>query len=268
MEVRTAYIQLHCLPETYVHTYMPLSCYSGFICSLVFSLLVAMVDFSPNLEDGEKWLPSDIYEEIVPDKFTSDALADNIAKTCAAWVLDEPIGSDFEISSNGYLGANGVPCDSNLCPFQSISGFKSPYSSDAQTQVQVESFKHAVTTISKEKQNRFWPVHLNEEVEGFVGSRGTGVFLPRITIHAKESEPVRGTGVFLQPSVADATTVLRRKRKSKKYRHTLTHPILPHVGLEQFTFPFGRRAYTTCANGPVVFYNEIWSSKTTFGQFI
>lgn len=45
-----------------------------------------MADFPPNLEDGERWLPADIYHEIVYGSFEPKALADNTSGESATKV--------------------------------------------------------------------------------------------------------------------------------------------------------------------------------------
>lgn len=50
-----------------------------------------MADFPPNLEDGEQWLPTDIYHEIVYGSFEPKALADNTGEEGATEVWNELI---------------------------------------------------------------------------------------------------------------------------------------------------------------------------------
>ncbi|XP_057471059.1 uncharacterized protein LOC130759856 [Actinidia eriantha] len=54
-----------------------------------------MAHFPPNLEDGEKWLPSDIYQEIGPGSCKPKALT----QECMIKVLTKPIKSALVCSS-------------------------------------------------------------------------------------------------------------------------------------------------------------------------
>ncbi|XP_058207059.1 uncharacterized protein LOC131320378 isoform X2 [Rhododendron vialii] len=56
-----------------------------------------MADFPPNLEDGEQWLPADIYHEIVYGSFEPKALADNTSEEGATEV------ETFDHGGNGVL---------------------------------------------------------------------------------------------------------------------------------------------------------------------
>ncbi|KAA8534589.1 hypothetical protein F0562_032152 [Nyssa sinensis] len=162
-----------------------------------------MADFPPNLEDGEKWLPSDIFEEIISGHSTSEALVRNTAKE---GVLDESWKTTVEISTNSYVGFNGVAVDHHPLAFQPSCVSLSSYSPIPPTQSQIESLEHGGTSrVSKEQ------LHVN----GFCGCRGTGVFLPRVTTHLqKQHKSIRGTGVFHQPFAIDAppTPIFKEKK--------------------------------------------------------
>lgn len=67
-----------------------------------------MADFPPNLEDGEQWLPADIYHEIVYGSFEPKALADNTGEEGATEVWNEPINSSFEFSYLSYVSSTPI----------------------------------------------------------------------------------------------------------------------------------------------------------------
>ena len=62
-------------------------------------MVFTMIDFPENLEDGEKWLPFDVYQEIMSDKFNHKAAFGNPFKGRATHVLDKSISPAFKSSS-------------------------------------------------------------------------------------------------------------------------------------------------------------------------
>lgn len=78
-----------------------------YICAFFFVEVLLgflnMADFPPNLEDGERWLPADIYHEIVYGSFEPKALADNTSGESATEVWNEPINSSFDFSSELFF---------------------------------------------------------------------------------------------------------------------------------------------------------------------
>ncbi|CAL5407005.1 unnamed protein product [Camellia sinensis] len=63
-----------------------------------------MVDFPPNLEDGELWLPSDIYQEIISGTKLEALAPNNITQEC-----------DLEIKSFDHGGTRELK--EKNCPF-------------------------------------------------------------------------------------------------------------------------------------------------------
>ncbi|KAL6989203.1 hypothetical protein U1Q18_014956, partial [Sarracenia purpurea var. burkii] len=66
-----------------------------------------MADFPPNLEDGEQWLPSDIYQEIISGNFESKDLAGSIAQVCGQEIGSFELGEESN-GSSGNSGGTGV----------------------------------------------------------------------------------------------------------------------------------------------------------------
>ncbi|CAK9150752.1 unnamed protein product [Ilex paraguariensis] len=198
------------------HMCLALTCGPFFF--VLFTLLT-MADFPPNLEDGEKWLPSDIYQEIIYVKVEHEAHDATVTgESAAANVLNVQSKAAFENSARGFCSANlkragvlGNVCNighSQSHAFQATYGPVSPYNRTAAPQTQG---------------NDTWPARSHwKEVKNSVGSSGgTGVYLPRATITTKEFEHLRSAGVFLQHTAADAPkNTFQKKQKGGKEQVT------------------------------------------------
>lgn len=174
-------------------------------------------NFPPNVDDGEHWLPSDIFVNEVPSKFTPPHLhhrppfscMDDLAPRFAALSLHNhhqklPKATNFERLKEPvrYRSMNGTGFDMgpSLYGFRTgpfIGGTKPVY--DFQllkpTQAQVQSYVEARARVLQRQQNRLVPNRvLPFQANGFNNttpklglggglvrdSGGTGVFHPRI----------------------------------------------------------------------------------------
>ncbi|KAL9388348.1 hypothetical protein Peur_016953 [Populus x canadensis] len=165
-----------------------------------------MADFPPNLEDGESWLPSDVFLEIIsttnaskvknndknllvrdhPTLKSSANVAPEI-QLCDALGgfkpnVESPIGTRVPSVNHGYH-----PCWNH--GFEVVSGPFNTYDSKIMTPThnQTEGYKSRNAMLVYRK------------------SEGTGVFLPRSNKPFSKGSGVlpRGTGVFLNRQVMD-----------------------------------------------------------------
>lgn len=69
-----------------------------------------MADFPPNLEDGEQWLPADIYHEIVYGSYEPKAPTDNTSEegASATEVWNGPINSSLVFSFLFYVSSSAI----------------------------------------------------------------------------------------------------------------------------------------------------------------
>ncbi|XP_043691008.1 uncharacterized protein LOC122641775 isoform X2 [Telopea speciosissima] len=186
---------------------------SSILCSFFFCSVVIMADFPPNLDDGELWLPSDIFpEEVSPKispKFPSEiSYMEDLARQLASYALLERNQNTTKPPPNlvpeskqqsrygttvsprygfGFDGVHGVGHRQNhYAPVN--GGFRVGltqvyrYHPMSPAQAQVENLQARVLQRLQNR-NRFLPVQVNEtRIGGFVReSGGTGVFLPRVS---------------------------------------------------------------------------------------
>ncbi|KAG7946346.1 hypothetical protein I3843_14G036000 [Carya illinoinensis] len=199
-----------------------------------------MADFPPNPEDGELWLPSDVFHEIVsatikPERsnshqaFVKNAALDHVAiqsKSSSARSLSEAV-SKFQIKQLACGSFHGSKPNGNGAAARAVPAFDHGaswvvggyslfpgrillYNPIPPTQTQ--DFEKA----GKQKSRRGSLLICREEVKSFAGkSGGTGVFLPRSTDASEELERVMNTGVFLNHHHAYLTSGKTNKSGKK-----------------------------------------------------
>ncbi|KAF5470164.1 hypothetical protein F2P56_010696 [Juglans regia] len=200
-----------------------------------------MADFPPNPEDGELWLPSDVFHEIVsatikPERsnshqaFVKNAALDHVAiqrkSSAAARSLSEAV-SKFQITQHACCSFPGSKPNGNGAAARAVPAFDHGASwvvggyslfpgrillYNPIPPTQPKDFEKA----GKQKSRRGSLRVIRDEVKSFAGkSGGTGVFLPRSTDASEAPEQTMNTGVFLNHHHAYLTSGKTNKSGKK-----------------------------------------------------
>ncbi|CAL5356998.1 unnamed protein product [Camellia sinensis] len=198
-----------------------------------------MADFPPNLDDGELWLPSDIFPlEEIPSKFTRPYYPSDLAHRFAALAfLDRhrnqtqrfgPVRYDSMGSlPTGYLAIDGGFGVGNGLGFHGLNLWVGsrpvyyPHQIINPVQPQVESFMETRARVLLREQNRLLQNRLleNQQRTG-LGMRGGGGGFVR---------EYGGTGVFLpRAAVSATTTTAADSRRRQSVRNKKETKVIPH----------------------------------------
>ncbi|XP_010262986.1 PREDICTED: uncharacterized protein LOC104601385 isoform X2 [Nelumbo nucifera] len=195
-----------------------------------------MADYTPNLDDGELWLPSDIFPDEVSAKFSPEfpcelTYMEDLARQLAAYALLErnqnafrrprqhssvaPPRTGFGLGFGGNptfgVGGRHLYASGNYCfspgslPVYQVRPMK-PVQPQVEGCVQQPRARVLQSQRQNQVQNSFFPFQVNGSVTGgFVREYGgTGVFLPRIATSAdvKKKQNVKNGEEYQQrPSI-------------------------------------------------------------------
>ncbi|XP_058088152.1 uncharacterized protein LOC131235064 isoform X2 [Magnolia sinica] len=153
-----------------------------------------MADFPPNLDDGELYLPSDIFPKEIPPNFTTPDVfpseltyMEDLSQQLSSFNRPTPqpplppllqFRPVQRVQTGFCSGPGGFPCAH--CGHPSVRGFSADYRPGYQFQpakpppAQLERFVQG-RGRAFQGQTRFLPVRVSGS-----GPAGTGVFLPRV----------------------------------------------------------------------------------------
>ncbi|KAL7225944.1 hypothetical protein ACSBR1_021152 [Camellia fascicularis] len=196
-----------------------------------------MADFPPNLDDGELWLPSDIFPlEEIPSKITRPYYPSDLAHRFAALAfLDRhrnqtqrfgPVRYDSMGSlPTGYLTIDGGFGVGNGLGFHGLNLWVGsrpvyyPHHIINPVQPQVESFMETRARVLQREQN--WLLQnrvLENRQKTGLGMRGGGGFV----------REYGGTGVFLPRAAVSATTSTADGRRRQSVGNRKETKVIPH----------------------------------------
>ncbi|KAJ6325684.1 hypothetical protein OIU76_012714 [Salix suchowensis] len=159
----------------------------------------SMADFPPNLEDGESWLPSDVFLEIIS---TANAGKNN--------------KRDLPVQDHPAIKSPAIVAPEIQLRVKSPAGTRAPGVNHGCHPCRNHGIDEAVSRPFNAYNSKMITTPAHNQTEGFKSrhsmfvhgkSEGTGFFLPRFNKpFSKESGGVllpRGTGVFLNHQVMD-----------------------------------------------------------------